>query len=320
MLKSKKIKFLKISSELGAGTRGASKGFEGLKSAAAATGSTLFSDYEIISIKDENDSLLKNINFPSAKRIQSIYEVLNRVKKTVNDEVKQKHFPLLISGDHSISMGTIAGIKSAFPNKKIGVVWIDAHADIHTPFTTPSGNMHGMPIAASLGLDNFSCASNTPKKEVIELWNNIKTLGGNDPNLEPKNIVYVGVRDTEWEEDKLITKLGIHKYSVDFIRRNKGVKSAQTILKKLENVDLIYISFDVDVLDNSLSMGTGTPVANGLFLNEVKSLISELSKSQKLCCFEIVEINPTIDNKGNLMAEMGLEVLETLIQCLKITS
>ncbi len=320
MLKSKKIKFLKISSELGAGTRGASKGFEGLKSAAVATGSTLFNDHEIISIKDENDSLLKNINFPNAKRIQSIYEVLNRVKKTVNHEVKQNHFPLLISGDHSISIGTIAGIKSAFPNKKIGVVWIDAHADIHTPFTTPSGNMHGMPIAASLGLDNFSCASNTPKKEVIELWNNIKTLGGNDSNLEPKNIVYVGVRDTEWEEDKLITKLGIHKYSVDFIRRNKGVKSAQTILKKLENVDLIYISFDVDVLDNSLSMGTGTPVANGLFLNEVKSLISELSKSQKLCCFEIVEINPTIDNKGNLMAEMGLEVLETLIQCIKITS
>ena len=320
MLKNKTIKILKISSELGAGTRGSSKGFEGLKSAAAMTGSSVFNDYEILSIKDENDSLLKNISFPNAKRIQSIYEVLNRVNKSVHDELIQNHFPILISGDHSIAMGTIAGIKSAFPNKKIGIVWIDAHADIHTPFTTPSGNMHGMPIAASLGLDNFSYASNSPKKDVITLWNNIKNLGGDGPNINPKNIVYVGVRDTEWQEDQTMKKLGIHKCSVEFIRKNGGPKSADTILNKLEKSDLIYISFDVDVLDTSLSMGTGTPVPNGLFLKEVTSLISELSKSEKLCCFEIVEINPTIDNKGNSMAEMGLQVLEALIQSTNITS
>ena len=320
MQNHKKIKLLKISSELGAGTRGSSKGFEGLKSAASMKGSNVFNDYEIISIKDENDSLLKNINFPNAKRIKSIYEVLSRVTKSVHCELQQNQFPVLISGDHSTAIGTIAGIKSSFPQKKTGVIWIDAHADIHTPFTTPSGNMHGMPIAASLGLDNSSLASNTPKKEVINLWNKIKLLGGEGANISPENIVYIGLRDTEWQEEKIIKELNICEYSVEFIRKKGGHKSAQAILNKLEKCDLIYISFDVDVLDTSLSLGTGTPVPNGLFLNEVKSLISELSKSKKLCCFEIVEINPTIDNKGNFMAEMGLEVLETLIQCLKITS
>ncbi len=320
MLKKKEIKFLKISSELGAGTRGAAKSFEGLNNAAKKKGSSIFKDFEIISIKDENESILKNINFPNAKRIKSIYEVLSRVSNRVKKELLENYFPILVSGDHSISIGTIAGIKSAFPQKNIGVVWIDAHADIHTPFTTPSGNMHGMPVAASLGIDNVLPRGNQPHSEAIKLWDNIKSIGGLCPKIKPENIVYIGIRDTEWQEKELIDKLGIKKYDIDFTRK-KGITSiAKSTLKRIEHCELIYISFDVDVLDTSLSLGTGTPVPNGLFFKELISLISELSKSKKLCCFEIVEINPTFDNKGNSMAEMGLEVLEVLIQSIKITS
>ena len=312
-----KIKFLKITSELGAGTRGASKGFEGLKSAAALKGSSIFSDYPIIPIKDENDSLLKNINFQNAKRIRSIYEVLSRVNMSVHSQLVEGNFPILLSGDHSIAAGTIAGIRSAFPKKRIGVVWIDAHADIHTPYTTPSGNMHGMPIAAALGLNHELPRGNMLFPEVKELWNDIKLLGGSSPNIKPENLVYVGLRDTEWQEDKAIKDLEIQKYSVDFVRKNGGKSAAESILNYLVNCDLIYVSFDVDVLDTSLSKGTGTPVPNGLFLREVLNLIKGLSQSEKLCCFEIVEINPTIDDKGNSMAEMGLEVLENLILNIK---
>ena len=313
MKSSKNIKLIKISSELGAGTRGASQGFEGLKTAAAIKGSKVFDEFEVIPIKDENDSLLKNISFPNAKRIQHIYEVLERVQNEVNDQLKKENFPVLISGDHSIAAGTIAGIKSAFPNKKLGVVWIDAHADIHTPYTTPSGNMHGMPLAASLGLDHVLPMGNQPKEEVITLWEKIKSLGGISPKIKPGNLAYVGLRDTEWQEDKAIKEMGIQKFSVDFLRQNGGKIAAKSILNYLVNCDLIYISFDVDVLDSNLSKGTGTPVPKGLYLREVINLISALSKNEKTCCFEIVEINPTIDNKGNSMAEMGLEVLESFL-------
>lgn len=314
MTRKENIKFLKIASELGAGTRGSSKGFEGLKSAAALKGSSIFSEYPILPIRDKNDSLLKNINFPNAKRIEAIYEVLARVNNSVKAELSRGTFPILLSGDHSIAAGTIAGIKSAYPDKNIGVVWIDAHADIHTPYTTPSGNMHGMPIAAALGLNHELPRGNNPSPEVVKLWKNIKALGGSSQNIKPKNLIYVGVRDIEWQEKKAIKNLDIQKYSVDFVRNNGGKSTGQSILNNLIDCDLIYISFDVDVLDTSLSKGTGTPVPNGLFLREVINLVKVLSKSKKLCCFEIVEINPTIDDKGNTMAEMGLEVLECLIK------
>ncbi len=320
MSKNKNIKFLNISSELGAGTRGSSKSLEGLKLAAKTKGSSIFNNHKITPVKDANDSLLKNINFPNAKRIKVIYEVLNRVHSCVKKELLKKKFPVLISGDHSISIGTIAGIKSAFKNKTIGVIWIDAHADIHSPYTTPSGNMHGMPVAASLGIDNILPKGNQPHSEAIKLWHKIKSLGGVCPKLKPENIVYVGVRDTEWQENELIDKLGIKNHTIDFIRNHGAVLTAKSTLEKLAECDLIYISFDVDVLDTSLSKGTGTPVPNGLFLNEVISFVNEVSKSQKLCCFEIVEINPTFDNKGNLMAEMGLEVLEALVNSINTTS
>ncbi len=313
MKSSKNIKLLKISSELGAGTRGASQGFEGLKTAAAIKGSKVFDEFEVIPIKDENDSLLKNISFPNAKRIQHIYEVLERVQNEVSNQLKKENFPVLISGDHSIAAGTIAGIKSAFPNKKLGVIWIDAHADIHTPYTTPSGNMHGMPLAASLGLDHVLPMGNQPQEEVIGLWEKIKSLGNVSPKIKPENLAYVGLRNTEWQEDKAIKEMGIQKFSVDFLRQNGGKIAAKSILNYLINCDLIYISFDVDVLDSNLSKGTGTPVPKGLYLREVINLISALSKNEKTCCFEIVEINPTIDNKGNSMAEMGLQVLESFL-------
>lgn len=314
MSRKDKIKFLKICSELGAGTRGASKGFEGLRIAATKKNSDLFEKFNITDIKDENDSLLKNINFPNAKRIKQIYAVLIRVHDEVKTQLKKHKLPILLSGDHSIATGTIAGIKSAYPSKTVGVVWIDAHADIHTPYTTPSGNMHGMPIAASLGIDHKLTNQNTPHPHAKKLWENIKNLGEKSPKIKAENIAYVGVRETEWQESEVIRELNIQNYSVDFVRKHGGDTTSRSILNQLINCDYIYLSFDVDVLDTSLSRGTGTPVPNGLFLREVIHLINGLAKSNKLCCFEIVEINPTIDDKGNLMAEMGLEVLESFIE------
>lgn len=313
MPSQKNIKFIKTISELGAGTRGASKGYLALEKAAKAKESELLSRFSTIEIVDKNDVLNQEPKFKFAKRIKELSYVFSDLSSTVKHQLNNHIFPILISGDHSSALGTIAGVKANYPNKNIGVIWIDAHADVHTPYTSPSGNMHGMPLAASLGLNHILPNGNQPHQEVINLWNSLKNLEGVFPKLKPEHLVYVGVRDTEWQEKKVIKELKIQEYTVDFVRKHGGEETAKSAIQRLINADLIYISFDVDVLDDSLSKGTGTPVEKGLFLKEVKNLLNTLIKHEKVCCFEMVEINPSLDDKGNKMGEMAFEILEDLI-------
>ena len=310
---NKYIKFIKTSSELGAGTRGASKGYLALENAAKSKKSKLLSKFATIEINDKNNALINEPKFEFAKRIKELSNIFSDLSSTVKQQLNNNIFPILISGDHSSSLGTIAGIKAAYPNKNVGVIWIDAHADVHTPYTSPSGNMHGMPLAASLGLNHILLNGNQPHQEVINLWNNLKNLEGIFPKLKPEHLVYVGVRDPEWQEKKIIKELKIQEYTVDFVRKHGGIETAKSVIQRLINADLIYISFDVDVLDDSLSRGTGTPVEKGLFLKEAKNLLNTLIRHEKVCCFEMVEINPSLDDKGNKMGEMAFEILEDLI-------
>jgi len=152
----RKAKLLLIRSELGAGTRGASMGIDALKIAAIDLGSDYFRRHDDVEIVDENWLLLEKVKFKYAKRIRGIIKIYERISKNVARVLKKPGtFPIVLSGDHSSAGGTIAGIKAAYPDQSIGVVWIDAHADLHSPYTTPSGNMHGMPLAAALGEDNL---------------------------------------------------------------------------------------------------------------------------------------------------------------------
>ena len=309
----KNIKFIKTISELGAGTRGASKGYLALENAAKSKKSKLLSKFPTIEIINKNNVLIHEPKFEFAKRIKELSHVFSDLSSTVKQQLNNDIFPILISGDHSSALGTIAGIKATYPNKNVGVIWIDAHADVHTPYTSPSGNMHGMPLAASLGLNHILLNGNQPHQEVIKLWNSLKNLEGIFPKLKPEHLVYVGVRDKEWQEEKVIKELNIQEYTVDFVREHGGEETAKSVIQRLINADLIYISFDVDVLDDSLSKGTGTPVEKGLFLKEIKTLLNTLIKHEKVCCFEMVEINPSLDDKGNKMGEMAFEILEGLV-------
>ncbi len=308
------VKLVQINSELGAGTRGASKGILGLSKAAVSKGSSLFEDLDFIVVPHANEALEDPIKFKFAKRISQLLPVFNDVCNSVRNILTSKtHFPVVLAGDHSTAVGTIAGMKAAYPNKTIGVIWIDAHADIHTPYTTPSGNMHGMPIAASLNFDHQLPSGNEPHKEVIALWSDVKNLSNIAPKIKPNDIIYIGVRDIEWQEEALMNEHGIRNFKVEEVREKGIDQIVSTTLELLKNTDVIYISYDVDVLDPSLSRGTGTPVDNGFKLEEVKQLISKLVKEPKVKCFEMVEINPTLDDKGNRMAEMALEVLEIVV-------
>jgi arginase len=307
-----KIKFIEVKSEIGAGTRGASLGIDAIKIAALDYGSTLFSKIESIEIKNENQLLFEQSGSPYAKRIKGIINVYERIAKEVSDTLRKKEFPIVLAGDHSTAAGTIAGIRMAYPKQKLGVIWIDAHADLHSPFTTPTGNIHGMPLAVSLAEDNISNRMNKPDKDTVEMWNKLKKLGNIIPKITYRDLVYIGVRDVEPEETYLIKKHKVKTFSTAEVKRNGVEKIARDALAHLSHCNQIYISFDVDSMDSSISKGTGTPVRNGITEKEAGSLCVRLVQNEKVVCFEIAEVNPTLD-KENLMAENTFEILQRVV-------
>lgn len=308
----KNVKFIEVKSEIGAGTRGASLGVDAVKIAALDYGSFLFKQIESTEVEVENSALYESPGSPYAKRIKSMIPLYERVSQAVESALKEKFFPIVLAGDHSSAGGTIVGVKTAFPESRLGVIWIDAHSDIHSPFTTPTGNMHGMPLACSLGEDNIENKINNPDAETIDLWNKIKNLGGISPKILYTDLVYISVRDMEPEEIFLIKKHKIKTFTTADVKRNGVEKIARDTLAHLAQCTHIYVSFDVDSMDSSISKGTGTPVRNGLTEKEAGSLCVRLIQNEKVCCFEVCEINPTLD-KENLMAENAFEILQKVV-------
>ncbi len=303
------IKLIEVRSELGAGTRGASLGIDALKTACLDKGSDYFIRFDITEVETDNDALFESTPYNYAKHIDSVYKVERRTSDAVRDAIEDGYFPLILAGDHSTAAGSIAGIKLAYPNKRIGVIWIDAHADLHSPYTSPSGNIHGMPLAIATGEDNKESRRNDPHQDTIKWWNKLKHVGGDGQNILPKDIVFVSARDIEEEEKFLINKYGIRNFPTSEVK-NKGVEQiSEEILSLLSDCDLIYISFDVDSLDPKISEGTGTPVENGLSIEQAKQLNALLINNDKVCAWEMVEVNPTLDRE-NAMAEEAFDILE----------
>ncbi len=311
-LSARTVQILEVPSEVGAGTRGASLGAKAVEIAAMAQNNDYFKRHSVTVVDTENEALLQSNNYPYAKRIDALKKVLERTTSSVNRLMNEKdRFLVVIAGDHSTAAGTIAGIKQAHPKKRLGVIWIDAHADIHSPLTSPSGNTHGMPVAIALGEDNYLKQKNRLNSETKEQWEEVKSLGGPKRNIQPSDIVYYAVRDTEPQEEFLLRKYSIKNYTVDDIRR-RGIRNVVNEgLNRLRHCDLIYISFDVDSMDEEVSRGTGTPVSNGITDLEAEALLLEMVQSPKVCCLEFAEINPLLD-QGNKMAEISFRILDSV--------
>ncbi|MCX8478820.1 MAG: arginase [Chitinophagales bacterium] len=305
----KPVKIIEIKSELGAGTRGASLGVDAIKIAALDFRSDYFKRYNTIEVKNENALLFEAQGSPFAKRIKGIYQIFDRLSTTVAETMKNDEFPIVLAGDHSTAAATISGIKIANPKARLGVIWIDAHADLHSPYTTPSGNVHGMPVAICLGEDNLDKQINKLDKETNEYWEKLKNIGGISPKILPRDIVYVCLRDYEKQEEHIIKKNKIKVVPTAEVRRMGTERVGRDILIYLDHCDIIYITFDVDSMDSSISKGTGTPVPGGINEREAGDLIIRLLQSEKICCFEMTEVNPTLD-KENLMAENAFEILQ----------
>jgi arginase len=305
----KELKIIEVKSEIGAGTRGASLGVEAIKIASLDLNSDFFKQFDSVEVENVNELLFDGAKHSYAKFIDGVMIMEERVCLEVYETIWEEYFPIIIAGDHSTAYGTIAGIKKADPKARLGVIWIDAHADIHTPFTTPSGNMHGMALAMACGIDNLECKVNDPRGETLEYWEQIKNVGLPGPKIYPEDIVYIAVRDLEKPENYLVNKYNVNFIETEDVKKAGASKIAERALQMLDHCDLIYISFDVDSLDSRISTGTGTPVPNGLTVEEARTLSAELAKSPKVCAFEIVEVNPTLDTE-NRMAESAFEILE----------
>ena len=188
-----KIKLIKNRSDIGAGTRGSDLGIDAIEIAAINAQNDFFNRHLYQDVETLNETIYNKVNYNFAKRIEYVNDQCERVSAAVAQNMINPYFPIVLSGDHSSALGTISGIKAAFPTKKLGVVWLDAHADIHSPFTSPSGNIHGMPLAAALGFDNLKCQINEPGEPTKYHWELMKNIGIQGPKITPNHLVYFGL-------------------------------------------------------------------------------------------------------------------------------
>ena len=308
------IKIIKNRSDIGAGTRGSDMGIDAIEIAAINQNNDFFHRYSFVDVKTHNESIYHKNTNNFAKRIEHVKEQCQRVSDAVKETISSGNFPIVLSGDHSSALGTISGIKAANPEKTIGVIWIDAHADLHAPYTSPSGNIHGMPLAAAMNMDNLGAKINEPGENTAKQWDELKNIGIPGPKIIPAHLVYFGLRDFETAEKQIIDQYEILFFEVEETRA-KGLEFCiQKALKQLNSCDQIYISFDVDSLDcDRVSYGTGTPVPIGFSSGEIKELLALFISTKKVCCVEFTEVNPLLDNKGNKMAETAFEILDQLV-------
>jgi arginase len=201
--------------------------------------------------------------------------------------------PLFIGGDHSIALGTIGGVTHHRP---CGVLWIDAHGDFNTPETSPSGNLHGMPLAALLGLG---------APELVH-------LGRPGPKLEPSQVILIGVRDLDPGERELIKKQRIGVYTMRDIDEKGMAQVAREALARLNHLSCLHISLDMDCLDPTTAPGVGTPVPGGLTYREAHLLMEIIADNARVGSIDIVEINPILDRQ-NETGRIALELLASLL-------
>ena len=172
-----------------------------------------------------------------------------------------------------------------------------------------------MPLAIAINEDNEEYAVHEPDEETRKYWNQLKTMGKIAPKVLPEDIVFISLRDYEKEEKHLIEKYGMKVITTNEVRRKGAENVVRSVIRYLADCTDIYVTFDVDSLDSSISKGTGTPVSNGLREREAEDLISKFMQNRKICCFEIAEVNPTLD-KENLMSEIAFNILQRSVNIL----
>ncbi|MSQ78177.1 MAG: arginase [Flavobacteriaceae bacterium] len=296
MNSDRQIHIIKLISDLGANPAkpGAAKGPDALLKYDAER-KNIFSGALVSEVKMEQiDRDAEKQNHPLAKYCNYILPFQRVAAEQVKLVLQSNQFPFVLSGDHSSAAAVLTGLRQSFPNQKIGVIWVDAHADLHTPYTTPSGNMHGMPVAISLAEDNLAVGHNHLTDETA-YWEQLKNNGSIQPKITQSDLLYVELRDLEEEEITYIQKHQIKNYT-PAERKEKGIGViADEVTKWAAGFDKVYVTFDIDSMDIEYVPGTGTPVADGFSPEAASILLQALWQMPNLAVFEVTEINPELD-------------------------
>ena len=269
--------------DLGSGRRGVDMGPSALRIAGLESKLEQLG-YRVEDTGDINIEIMEKqkLHDPKLRYLNEILKTSKVLASRVEKVLEQNKFPLCIGGDHSMALGTIAGVSSYCKKNKLtlGVIWIDAHTDMNTDDTTPSGNIHGMPLAASMGLGNA---------ELVNLY-------GFAPKLKPENCAIIAARSIDIEERKNIKKLNPSVYTMSDVDKLGIHRIISRVLKQFkEKVDHIHVSFDVDSVDPNFAPGVGTPVPGGLNYREAHSLMESIAECGCMSSLEVAEVNPILD-------------------------
>ncbi|MFC4775442.1 arginase [Paenibacillus sp. GCM10023252] len=292
----KPITVIPVPFDFGASRRGAAEGPSGmLRAGLERKLQQLGLTVEMRSSAYLTGSLVDTRTSPKLRNWGKVLAMSEAVMKETDAALSSGSFPLLIGGDHSLAIGSIAGLRKHY--SKLGVLWIDAHSDLNTPDSTPSGNIHGMSLGASLGLGDTRFVS----------------LGDIQPKLDPSRVVLIGARQLDPGERDIIRSLGIACYTMhDIDRRGMASVMEEAIAIVSDGTDGVHLSFDIDSLDPGEAPGTGTPVRGGISYREAHLALELLSLSGVLTSAELVEVNPQLD-RGHATARLAVELIGSLL-------
>jgi arginase len=289
------IHIIGVPLDLGGNRRGVDMGpsafrIAGLGERLTALGMTVMDEGDLVAPIPE----VKAAGDPQKKYVREIARVCERLYKTSLDVLEKAAIPVVLGGDHSLAAGSVAATaaQARQDGGRIGAIWVDAHADMNTPASTGSGNVHGMPLAALLGQEPAELAG----------------IGGFSPKLRPANTVLIGVRNLDEREKVIVRNSGVRVFTMKDIDRG-GIASAieQALVFASEGTSGVHVSFDLDVCDPTIAPGVGTPVKGGLDYREAHMVMEVIADSGLLRALDLVEVNPILDDR-NMTATLGVEL------------
>ncbi|HEX5005272.1 MAG TPA: arginase [Gemmatimonadales bacterium] len=292
------IELLGVPMDLGSGRRGVDMGPSALRIAGVTT-ALAARGHRVIDGGDLDIKNMEEISIGSrrARYMGEIARASTLLGKAVERIMERKRFPLVLGGDHSIAIGTVSGVAAHCrkKHKKLGLLWVDAHSDIHVPRTSPSGNIHGMPLAALFGMGPTELSG----------------VGGAGSKLDPTRVALVGIRSLEDGERKHLNELGIRVYTMSEIDRD-GIHAVMSdaLARVTDGTSCLHVSFDLDAVDPTLAPGVGTPVKGGLDYREAHTIMELIAASKRMTSMEVVEVNPILDER-NRSAVLAVELLES---------
>jgi arginase len=296
----KPLTIIGVPLDLGSGRRGVDMGPSAVR-VADLNGRLTSLGYQVVDVGDVPVSIAETLHYGDShsKFLKEILQACEHLARLVGESLGKGQLPIVLGGDHSIAIGTLAGVSKHFQAQQetVGLIWFDAHADFNTPQSSLSGNVHGMPLAASVGVG--------PER--------LTRFYGIDPKIKPQNAVLVGVRDIDTQEKELLATSAVRVFTMRDIDE-RGMRSVVEEAIRIASLHTagLAVSWDMDFLDPAFAPGVGTPVKGGASYREAHLAMEMIADTNRLASLELVEVNPVLDHM-NTTAALGVELIQSAL-------